>query len=46
MGGACAKHDRDVDSFHVHRVQHRLRVFAAALFFRANLTSKLLVPVV
>src|SRR5262245_52770183 len=46
MRGACAKHDRDVDAFHVHSVQHRLRVFAAALCFGPNLASKLLVAVV
>src|SRR5262245_5824763 len=46
MGGACTKHDRDVNAFHVHRVQHRLRVFAATLCFRANLASKLFVAVV
>src|SRR5215471_4987089 len=46
MRGACAKHDRDVDAFHVHSVDHRLRVFAAALCFRPNLASKLLVAVV
>src|SRR5439155_18592119 len=34
------------DAFHVHGVQHCLRVFAAALCFRANLASKLLVAVV
>ena len=46
MGGACAKHDRDVDAFHVHSVQHGLGVFAAPLFFRANIASELLVAVV
>jgi len=46
MGGACAKHDRDVDAFHVHSVQHGLGVFAATLFFRANIASELLVAVV
>src|SRR5262245_26256751 len=46
MGGACAKHDGDVDSFHLHGVQHRLRLFAAALLVRANLASKRLVAVV
>src|SRR5262245_16222139 len=46
MGGAGAKHDRDIDAFHIHGVKHRLGVFAAALFFRANLVSKLLVAIV